>query len=60
MSGDKAQREFVSEVEDILERMRDDIARLAEGVGAGAAADPRIVNGLFRSSHRTRTCPRGP
>ncbi len=51
MSGDKAQREFVSEVEDILERMRDDIARLAEGVGAGAAADPRIVNGLFRSAH---------
>ena len=51
MSGDKAQRELVSEVEDILERMRDDLAQLAEAANSGAASDPRVVNGLFRSAH---------
>ncbi len=47
----KARREFVSEVEEILERMRDDLARLAEQADAGRGSDPEIVNGLFRSAH---------
>jgi chemotaxis protein histidine kinase CheA len=47
----KAHAEFVSEAEEILERMRDDLSGLAEGVDAGAEPEPETVNGLFRSAH---------
>jgi two-component system chemotaxis sensor kinase CheA len=47
----KAQREFVSECEEILERMRADLADLADPRERGAAADPALVNRLFRSAH---------
>jgi two-component system chemotaxis sensor kinase CheA len=46
----KAQREFVSECEEILERMRADLADLADP-REGGAADPALVNRLFRSAH---------
>jgi two-component system chemotaxis sensor kinase CheA len=45
----KAEREFVSEAEEILDRMREDLADLADR-GAGAVP-PELVNGLFRSAH---------
>lgn len=47
----KAGREFVSEAEEILERMRDELARLAEDTGQGREPAPELVNGLFRSAH---------
>jgi two-component system chemotaxis sensor kinase CheA len=47
----KAHREFVSEAEEILERMRDELADLADGRGRGAEPDPELVNRLFRSAH---------
>jgi two-component system chemotaxis sensor kinase CheA len=47
----KAHREFVSECEEILERMRADLADLGEARARGADADPALVNGLFRSAH---------
>ncbi|MCP3983923.1 MAG: chemotaxis protein CheA [bacterium] len=50
-AGSKAQREFVSEAEDILERMRDDLSELAEAAGGGAEPDPDLINSLFRSAH---------
>ena len=50
-SRSKADREFVSEAEEILERMRDELTRLAEGVGDGGDPSPELVNGLFRSAH---------
>jgi len=49
----KAEREFVCEAEEILERMREDLANLADR-GAEAQAQeppPELVNGLFRSAH---------
>jgi two-component system chemotaxis sensor kinase CheA len=45
----KGQREFVSEAEDILERLREGLTRLAD-VGGGDP-DPAVVNDLFRSAH---------
>ena len=45
----KPEREFVSEAEDILERLREGLTQLAE-VGGGDP-DPEIVNDLFRSAH---------
>jgi two-component system chemotaxis sensor kinase CheA len=45
----KADREFVSEAEEILEVMRGDVVDLSEQ-GDGAA-DPDVVNRLFRSAH---------
>ena len=48
---DKAQQEFVSEAEELLERMRDDLSALAEAQAAGRAAAPATVNQLFRSAH---------
>src|SRR5262245_66264085 len=48
---DKAQREFVSEAEELLERMRDDLSVLAEAEAAGREAPPATVNQLFRSAH---------
>jgi two-component system chemotaxis sensor kinase CheA len=47
----KAHREFVSECEEILERMRADLADLGEARARGGEADPALVNGLFRSAH---------
>jgi len=47
----KASREFVSEAEEILERIREDLSQLAEVAVGGSEADPELVNGLFRSAH---------
>jgi two-component system chemotaxis sensor kinase CheA len=47
----KAQREFVSEAEELLERMQSDLADLEDQGTRGAEADPDLVNGLFRSAH---------
>jgi two-component system chemotaxis sensor kinase CheA len=47
----KAHREFVAEGEEILERMRADLADLGEARARGEDADPALVNGLFRSAH---------
>src|SRR6185436_347380 len=49
--GNKADREFVSEAEEILETMRARLADLSDRLGAGAEADPEIVNALFRAAH---------
>jgi len=48
---DKLQQEFVSEAEEILERMRDDLSALAELDASERAAPPELVNRLFRSAH---------
>jgi two-component system chemotaxis sensor kinase CheA len=47
----KAYREFVSEAEEILERMRDDLTDLGDARESGADVDPETVNRLFRSAH---------
>jgi len=47
----KADQEFVSEAEEILERMRLDLADLGEQRAAGGELDPELVNRLFRSAH---------
>jgi two-component system chemotaxis sensor kinase CheA len=47
----KLRQEFVSEAEEILERMRDDLSTLAEATAAGREAAPAVVNQLFRSAH---------
>lgn len=49
--GSKANQEFVSEAEDILERMRDDLSEIAEASVAGQDPDPDSINRLFRSAH---------
>jgi two-component system, chemotaxis family, sensor kinase CheA len=49
--GNKADREFVSEAEEILETMRARLADLSDRLGAGAEADPEIVNAMFRAAH---------
>src|SRR5262249_39697417 len=46
----KATREFVSEVEEILDRLRADLADLADQRTRGAL-DPDLANRLFRSAH---------
>jgi two-component system chemotaxis sensor kinase CheA len=46
----RAAREFVSEVEEILERMRSELADLADA-RAGGHLDPDLANRLFRSAH---------
>ncbi|MDJ0853399.1 MAG: chemotaxis protein CheA [Myxococcota bacterium] len=46
-----ADQEFVSESEEILERMRQDLADIADGHAEGSATDPELVNRLFRSAH---------
>ncbi len=46
----KADQEFLSEAEEILERMRGDLVDLA-AVPVGAEADPELVNRAFRSAH---------
>jgi two-component system chemotaxis sensor kinase CheA len=47
----KAYREFVSEAEEILERMRADLSDLADQKDAGTEVGPEGVNSLFRSAH---------
>jgi two-component system chemotaxis sensor kinase CheA len=47
----KAYREFVSEAEEILERMRGDLADLADARGPEREVDPDLVNRLFRAAH---------
>jgi len=46
----RAAREFVSEVEEILDRMRGDLADLGDA-RAGGHLDPDLANRLFRSAH---------
>ena len=46
----KAAREFVSEVDELLERMRADLADLGDQRARGALV-PDLVNRLFRSAH---------
>jgi two-component system chemotaxis sensor kinase CheA len=47
----KADREFISEAEENLERMRDDLADLKDQRGRSDEIDPDLVNRLFRSAH---------
>jgi len=47
----KAEREFVAEADEILERMRADLADLADRGADGGEVPPELVNGLFRSAH---------
>ncbi len=47
----KVRREFVSEAEENLERMRADLADLYDQREAGGEVDPDLVNRLFRSAH---------
>jgi two-component system chemotaxis sensor kinase CheA len=49
--GSKTDQEFVSEAEEILDRMRQDLADLNEERVAGQDVDPEVVNRLFRSAH---------
>jgi two-component system chemotaxis sensor kinase CheA len=50
-SNAKANREFVSEAEEILERMREDLTDLGDQRGRGGDVDPDLVNRVFRSAH---------
>jgi two-component system chemotaxis sensor kinase CheA len=46
-----ANREFVSEAEEILERMSEDLADLADQRQTRSEVDPDLVNRIFRSAH---------
>jgi two-component system chemotaxis sensor kinase CheA len=48
---DKAQQEFVSEAEELLDRMRDDLSAIAEASAAGRETPAPTLNQLFRSAH---------
>ena len=50
-SARKADQEFVSEAEEILERMREDYVDLDDQRAAGGEVDPDLINRLFRSAH---------
>jgi len=50
-SGTKADQEFVSEAEEIIERMRDDLADLEDQRSGPDEVDPDLVNRVFRSAH---------
>ncbi len=50
-SKSKADREFVSEAEEILEAMRADLADIGDRDHDGGEPDPDQVNRLFRSAH---------
>ncbi len=50
-SARKADQEFVSEAEEILERMREDYLDLDDQRAAGGDVDPDLINRLFRSAH---------
>jgi len=47
----KADQEFVSEAEEIVERMRSDLADLGDQRSRSGDVQPELVNGLFRSAH---------
>jgi len=47
----KADREFVSEAEEIVERMRNDLADLTDQCSGAGDVDPELLNGIFRSAH---------
>jgi len=47
----RAEREFIAEAEEILERMRDDLAACLERASAGREIAPDVLNRLFRSAH---------
>ncbi|MGH0034348.1 MAG: chemotaxis protein CheW [Myxococcota bacterium] len=47
----KAHREFVSEAEEILERLRADLSDMHEQRSGSGDADPDLVNRIFRSAH---------
>ncbi|MBM4384246.1 MAG: chemotaxis protein CheA [Deltaproteobacteria bacterium] len=47
----RAEREFLSEAEEILERMRDDLALCLESATADEEIAPDVLNRLFRSAH---------
>jgi len=47
----KDNREFVSEAEEILERMFEDLSTLHEQRHGDAEVDPDLVNQIFRSAH---------
>jgi two-component system chemotaxis sensor kinase CheA len=44
-------REFVSEAEEILERMLEDLSDLQEHRKDGSEIDPELINRVFRSAH---------
>lgn len=50
-TSEKANREFVSEAEEILERMSEDLADLADQRQSRSEVDPDLVNRIFRSAH---------
>jgi len=50
-SARKADQEFVSEAEEILERMREDYVDLDDQRVGGGEVDPDLINRLFRSAH---------
>jgi two-component system chemotaxis sensor kinase CheA len=47
----RAEREFLSEAEEIVERMRDDLGACLECASAGNELAPDTLNRLFRSAH---------
>ncbi|MBW2399825.1 MAG: Hpt domain-containing protein, partial [Deltaproteobacteria bacterium] len=47
----KADREFISEAEEIVERMRNDLADLTDQCSGSGDVDPELLNGIFRSAH---------
>jgi len=47
----KAQREFVSEAEEILDRLRSDLGDLLDQRPGAGDVDPDLVNRIFRSAH---------
>ena len=50
-SARKADQEFVSEAEEILERMREGLALLSEQRAGDREVDPNLVNSVFRAAH---------
>lgn len=48
---EKAFREFISEAEEILERLSSDLADLSDQRASGREVSPDLVNQLFRSAH---------
>lgn len=50
-SRSKAHREFVSEAEEILERLAEDLSIFHEQCAQQGDVDPDLVNGIFRSAH---------
>lgn len=51
----KAEREFLSEAEEILERMRTGLAELEDQRAEGREVEPDLVNDLFRSAHSLKS-----